>query len=270
MGKPKSVKDKKTSIEVKNVEENETTIPIVTDETRKIHISVEPWNKIEEIAPLEVLDKDKIETAEDYIVDEPVTPELAPGVTVQDNQVKASATSTGTTIEEIPAVTEKVDSVPEKPKKKPTKIKDPVQEKDAVEPVGGLKLKKAQTGKRQIEEAEVEKITLKRHEFESIPHEEEPEKETGVILSNPIITEKVDSIPEKPKKKPKKIKEPIQEKDAVEPELAPGVTVQDNQAKASATSTGTTIEEIPAVTEKVDSIPEKPKKKSTKIEEPVQ
>merc|ERR1739838_927938 len=88
MGKPKSVKDKKTSIEVKNVEENENTIPIVTDETRKIHISVEPWNKIEEIAPLEVLDKDKIETAEDYIVDEPVTPELAPGVTVQDNQTK--------------------------------------------------------------------------------------------------------------------------------------------------------------------------------------
>merc|ERR1712051_1021576 len=235
--KQKSVKDKKTSLEVKNIEESETTIPIVTDETRKIHISVEPWNK----------------------VDEPVTPELAPGVTVQDNQAKASATSTGTTIEEIPAVTEKADSIPEKPKKKPTKIKDPVQEKDAVEPVGGFKLKKAQTGKRQIEEAEVEKITLKRHEFEQVPHEEEPEKETGVILSNPIITEKVDSIPEKPKKKPKKIKEPIQEKDAVEPELAPGVTVQDNQAKASATSTGTTIEEIPAVTEKVDSIPEKPK-----------
>merc|ERR1739838_588201 len=175
MGKPKSVKDKKTSIEVKNVEENETTIPIVTDETRKIHISVEPWNKIEEIAPLEVLDKDKIETAEDYIVDEPVTPELAPGVTVQDNQAKASATSTGTTIEEIPAVTEKVDSVPEKPKKKSTKIEEPVQEKDAVEPVSGFKLKKAQTGKRQIEEAEVEKITLKRHEFEPVPLEEEPE-----------------------------------------------------------------------------------------------
>merc|ERR1712037_532204 len=210
---------------------------------------------------------DKIETAEDYIVDEPVTPELAPGVTVQDNQAKALATSTGTTIEEIPAVTEKADSIPEKPKKKPTKIKD---EKDAVEPVGGFKLKKAKTGKRQIEEAEVEKITLKRHEFESIPCEEEPEKETGVILSNPIITEKVDSIPEKPKKKPKKIKEPIQEKDAVEPELAPGVTVQDNQAKASATSTGSTIEEIPAVTEKVDSIPEKTKKKPTKVKEPVQ
>merc|ERR1712008_662993 len=139
--KPKSVKDKKTSIEVKNVEESETTIPIVTDETRKIHISVEPWNKIEEIAPLEVLDKDKIETAEDYIVDEPVTPELAQGVTVQEIQAKASATSTGTTIEEIPAITEKVDSTPEKPKEKPTKIKKPIKEKDTVqneEPVGGI------------------------------------------------------------------------------------------------------------------------------------
>ena len=119
-----------------------------------------------------------------------VKPELAPDVTVQDNQAKASATSTGTTIEEIPAVTEKVDSIPEKPKKKPTKIKEPVQEKDAVEPVGGFKLKKAQTGKRQIEEAEVEKISLKRHEFEPVPLEEEPEKETGVILSNPIMDDK--------------------------------------------------------------------------------
>ena len=203
--KPKSVKDKKTSIEVKNVEKNETTIPIVTDETRKIHISVEPWNKIEEIAPLEVLDKDKIETAEDYIVDEPVTPELAPGVTVQDNQAKASATSTGTTIEEIPAITEKVDSTPEKPKEKPTKIKKPIKEKDTVqneEPVGGIKLKKAQTGKRELDEAKVEKITLKHHEVEHVPHEEEPEKETGVILSNPIMDDK------KPKTsiaKPKKI-----------------------------------------------------------------
>ena len=88
--KPKSVKDKKTSIEVKNVEESENAIPIVTDETRKIHISVEPWNKIEEIAPLEVLDKDKIETADDvsleplevnvespkYLVEEPDTPSV--------------------------------------------------------------------------------------------------------------------------------------------------------------------------------------------------
>ena len=199
--KPKSVKDKKTSIEVKNVEESENAIPIVTDETRKIHISVEPWNKIEEIAPLEVLDKDKIETAEDYIVDEPVTPELAPGVTVQDNQAKASATSTGTTIEEIIPVTEKVDSIPETPKKKSTKVKEPIQGKDE-EPVGGIKLKKAQTGKRELDKAEVEKISLKHHELERIPHEEEPEKETGVILSNPIMDDK------KPKTsvaKPKKI-----------------------------------------------------------------
>merc|ERR1712129_444308 len=66
-------------------------------------------------------------------------------------------------------------------------------------PFGGIKLKKAQTGKRELDEAEVEKITLKHYEFEQVPLEEEPEKETGVILSNPIMDDK------KPKTKRPKV-----------------------------------------------------------------
>ena len=49
-------------------------------------------------------------------------------------------------------------------------------------PFGGIKLKKAQTGKRELDEAEVEKITLKHHEFERIPLEEE------VYFDNFLIT----------------------------------------------------------------------------------
>jgi hypothetical protein len=66
-------------------------------------------------------------------------------------------------------------------------------------PFGGIKLKKAQTGKRELDEEDVEKITLKHHEFEQVPLEEEPEKETGVILSNPIMDDK------KPKTKRPKV-----------------------------------------------------------------
>ena len=55
------------------------------------------------------------------------------------------------------------------PKKKPSEPKQAPSEPTFI----GLKLKKAQTVKRQIQEEALESITLKHHEFEKIPLEEE-------------------------------------------------------------------------------------------------
>lgn len=46
-----------------------------------------------------------------------------------------------------------------------------------------LKLKKATTIKRTTEEVELEKVTLKHHDFEKNPQVEQPEMATGVTLS---------------------------------------------------------------------------------------
>ena len=40
-------------------------------------------------------------------------------------------------------------------------------------PFGGIKLRKTDTQKRELEDVEIEKITLRKHDFEQIPLQEE-------------------------------------------------------------------------------------------------
>ena len=74
--------------------------------------------------------------------------------------------------------------------------------KEEEEPAfAGFKLKKASQVKRKFDEPEMEKVELKHHEFEKLPQEEEAEKATTVILSEPIEDKEVDLKKRKKKKK---------------------------------------------------------------------
>merc|ERR1712226_902358 len=87
------------------------------------------------------------------------------------------------------------------------------------------KLKKSETVKRQIEEAKLEEVKLKHHEFENIPQTPPDEALTNVIMSKPITiqTDETDTKVKGKKKTIKtKIKKPNEIEDVPSPSLKTG------------------------------------------------
>ncbi len=99
---------------------------------------------------------------------------------------------------------EEVFKLPQKKKSSVTRKITPKEEPE--EPAfSGFKLKKSSQVKRTWNDDKLETVELKHHEFEHLPLEEEAEKQTTVVLSEPIEKLKKD-LPEKEKKKKKKKK----------------------------------------------------------------
>lgn len=67
-----------------------------------------------------------------------------------------------------------------------------------------MKLKKASRVKREWDDDKLETVELKHHEFEQLPLEEEPEKMTTVVMSEPILDIKPEKEEKEKKKKKKK------------------------------------------------------------------
>lgn len=82
-------------------------------------------------------------------------------------------------------------------------------EEEAPPPFAGMKLRKASQVKRTWDDDKLETVDLKHHEFEHLPQEDEPEKMTTVILSEPIQDEKELEDKEKKKKKKKKVRDDL-------------------------------------------------------------
>merc|ERR1712183_824353 len=69
----------------------------------------------------------------------------------------------------------------------------------------GMKLKKSSTVKRDWDDGGLEKVDLKHHEFEKTPEEEQPERGTGIEMTEALP----DDDAKKGKKKKKTQKDPI-------------------------------------------------------------
>merc|ERR1711874_88875 len=84
-----------------------------------------------------------------------------------------------------------------------------------------FKLKKAETVKRQWDDGGLENVNLKHHEFEKPPQDEQPERNTEVLLSESIPDKNDDDDGKnKDKKKKKKVpKKPSQKQDDQDEDL---------------------------------------------------
>ena len=83
----------------------------------------------------------------------------------------------------------------------------PKKEEEPEQPAfAGMKLKKSSRVKRTWEDDKMETVDLKHHEFEQLPLEEEAEKATTVVLSEPIKDRDADADDEEKEKKKRKKK----------------------------------------------------------------
>merc|ERR1711881_252831 len=71
-------------------------------------------------------------------------------------------------------------------KKSSVTPRKPIQKEEEQPAFAGFKLKKAETVKRQWDDGGLENVNLKHHEFEKPPQDEQPERNTEVLLSQSI------------------------------------------------------------------------------------
>merc|ERR1712083_862242 len=84
-----------------------------------------------------------------------------------------------------------------KPKDKEVKNDDLKKEEESDKLPFKAKLRKTETVKRKIEEAKIETVQLKHHEFEVEPRDTDVEQTTGILLTEPLLSVDENSIKQK-------------------------------------------------------------------------